>query len=100
MIYQNDLYVETYHESGRRLLLCDCIYLKMVREFTVPLTAVTSKEELRKTVYHGIAVPKMDDNGIYNYMGNQLQAKSVAEEARRQFGWTMMNAGFVLVTKR
>ena len=60
-----------------------------VREFTIPLTSVTSKEELRKNMaMHGVAVMRMED--LMNYMTtwvNELQAKSTATEARRQFGW-------------
>ena len=38
---------------------------------------------------HGIAVLRMDEIMAYTTTWvNQLQAKSVAEEARRQFGWT------------
>ena len=37
-----------------------------IREFTVPLTSVTSKEELRKQLsMHGIAVLRMDDIMAY-----------------------------------
>jgi uncharacterized protein (DUF927 family) len=61
-----------------------------VREFTIPLTAVTSKEELRKQMsMHGVAVSRMDK--LMTYMTtwvNELQATGVATEARRQFGWT------------
>ena len=51
-----------------------------VREFTVPLTAVTSKEELRKQLsMHGIAVLRMDDIMAYTTTWvTQLQAKSVS----------------------
>ena len=37
---------------------------------------------------HGIAVLRMDDIMAYNYMGNTITSKELAEEARRQFGWT------------
>ena len=47
---------------------------------------------------HGIAVLRMDDIMAYTTTWvTQLQAKSVAEEARRQFGWTDDDCGgFVL----
>ena len=61
-----------------------------VREFTVPLTAVTSREEFRKQMsMQGVAVTKMDK--LMTYMTtwiNELQATTKADKARTQFGWT------------
>lgn len=92
-IYHNDLYVVRRirdPEMGE----CTVIRLHLprdgVREFTVPLTAVGSKDEFRKYLAaHGVAVIKMDELMAYvNQWVNDLQLKTVAEEARRQFGWT------------
>ena len=102
MIYQNDLYVVKRImdvEVGEAIVMRLHLPQDGVREFTVPLTAVTSKEELRKQLsMHGIAVLRMDEIMAYTTTWvNQLQAKSVAEEARRQFGWTNDECeGFVL----
>jgi hypothetical protein len=59
-------------------------------DFTVPLAAVTSKEELRKQMSMvGVAVPRMDDLMTYILAWvNELQAQKQADEAHRQFGWT------------
>ena len=102
LIYQNDLYVVKRVmdiEVGEAIVMRLHLPKDGVREFTVPLTSVTSKEELRKQLsMHGIAVLRMDDIMAYTTTWiTQLQAKSVAEEARRQFGWTDDECkGFVL----
>ena len=93
MIYQNDLYVvKRIHdvETGEAIVMRLHLPKDGVREFTVPLTAVTSKEELRKQLsMQGIAVLRMDEIMTYTTTWiTQLQAQSVADEARRQFGWT------------
>ena len=90
-IYHNDIHV------SRRLLDSDvgesvviCLHLPQdgVREFTVPLTAVTSKEELRKHVASkGVAVVKTTE--LMSYLTtwvNHMQYKGKADIARRQFG--------------
>jgi len=102
VIYQNDLYVVKRImdvEVGEAIVMRLHLPQDGIREFTVPLTSVTSKEELRKQLsMHGIAVLRMDDIMAYTTTWvTQLQAKSVAEEARRQFGWTDDDCGgFVL----
>ena len=102
VIYQNDLYVIKRImdvEVGEAIVMRLHLPQDGIREFTVPLTSVTSKEELRKQLsMHGIAVLRMDDIMAYTTTWvTQLQAKSVAEEARRQFGWTDDDCGgFVL----
>ena len=92
VVYHNDLYIV---KRIRDIEMGEAVVIRLhlpkdgVREFTVPLTAVTSKEELRKQMsMHGVAVSRMDE--LMNYMTtwvNELQAKSTATEARRQFGW-------------
>lgn len=93
MIYHNDLYVT------RRLLDSDvgeAVVVRLhlpkdgVKEFTMPLSAVTSKDEIRKYMSsHGVAVIKTDE--IMEYITtwvNHMQYKSKADTAHRQFGWT------------
>ena len=69
LIYHNDLYVVKRIqdvESGESIVMRLHLPIDGVREFTVPLTAVTSKEEFRKQMaIHGVAVTKMED--IMNY---------------------------------
>tara|TARA_R110002153_G_scaffold134370_1_gene283690 strand:- start:218 stop:3019 length:2802 start_codon:yes stop_codon:yes gene_type:complete len=91
-IYHNDLYVVKRildAEIGEAVVMRLHLPRDGVREFTVPLTAVTSREEFRKQMaMQGVAVTKMDD--LMNYTTtwvNELQANSTADEARRQFGW-------------
>ena len=93
VVYHNDLYIVkriSDVEMGEAVVVRLHLPKDGVREFTIPLTAVTSKEELRKQMsMHGVAVSRMDD--LMAYMTtwvNELQAKGVATEARRQFGWT------------
>tara|TARA_R110002124_G_scaffold24982_2_gene90670 strand:+ start:6119 stop:8944 length:2826 start_codon:yes stop_codon:yes gene_type:complete len=93
LIYHNDLYVVKRVqdvESGEGIVMRLHLPIDGVREFTVPLTAVTSKDEFRKHMaMHGVAVTRMDD--IMNYTTrwvNELQATTATQHARRQFGWT------------
>jgi len=92
MIYQNDLYVVKRvrdSEIGEAIVMRLHLPKDGVREFTIPLTAVTSKEELRKQLsMQGIAVIRTDELMKYTTTWvNELQSQSEADEARRQFGW-------------
>ena len=64
-IYQNDLYVVKRvrdAEIGEAIVMRLHLPKDGIREFTVPLTSVTSKEELRKQLsMQGIAVTRMDE---------------------------------------
>lgn len=93
LVYHNDLYVV------RRLVdveLGEAIVMRLhlpkdgVREFTIPLSAVTSREEFRKAMsMKGVAITKMDELMAYTTTWvNELQENSMADEAHRQFGWT------------
>jgi len=92
-IYHNDLYVVRRIRDPE---LGECAVLRLhlprdgVREFTVPLTAVGTKDEFRKHLaIQGVAVIKMDELMAYVHQWiNDLQTKTIADEARRQFGWT------------
>lgn len=91
-VYHNDLYVV---KRIRDPELGECAVLRLhlprdgVREFTVPLTAIGTKDEFRKHLaIQGVAVIKTDELMAYiNQWVNDLQTKTVADEARRQFGW-------------
>jgi uncharacterized protein (DUF927 family) len=70
-----------------------------VREFTIPLTAVTSREEFRKQMsMQGVALMRMDDLMQYTTTWvNELQASGGATMAHKQFGWVGDNCeSFVL----
>jgi hypothetical protein len=93
VIYQNDIYVtRRLHdvEDGEMVVVRLHLPKDGVREFTLQLKALTSREEFRKNMAAmGVAILKQDD--LQQYMTtwvNELQAKSVADTAHRQYGWT------------
>ena len=93
MIYHNDLYVTRRmmdSDVGEAAVLRLHLPKDGVREFTMPLSAITSKEEFRKYVAtRGVAVIKTDEIMSYvNTWVNEMQFKAKADVARRQFGWT------------
>ena len=92
-IYHNDVYVVQRIvdvEIGEAVVMRLHLPKDGVREFTVPLTAVTSKEEFRKQMsMRGVAIPNIDDLMRYVTVWiNELQATEMADKAHRQFGWT------------
>jgi len=92
-IYHNDLYVVRRlrdAEVGEAVVMRLHLPRDGVREFTLPLTAVTSRDDFRKQMsMQGVAVTKMDEIMQYTTTWvNELQANSVADQAHRQFGWT------------
>ena len=101
-IYHNDIYVVKRIvdlELGESVVVRLHLPRDGVREFTLPLTAVTSREELRKSMsMQGVAISKVDK--LMEYITtwvNELQEKEVADKAYRQFGWIDNEAtGFVL----
>jgi len=91
-IYHNDIYVVQRVvdiETGEAVVIRLHLPKDGVREFTVPLTAVTSKEEFRKHMaMRGVALASIDD--LMRYITawiNELQATEMADKAHRQFGW-------------
>ena len=91
-LYHNDLYVVKRirdPELGESIVMRLHLPKDGVREFTLPMSAVTSKDEYRKHLsMQGVAVMKMEELMTYTtHWVNELQATSVADEAHRQFGW-------------
>lgn len=92
LVYHNDLYVV---KRMRDALDGECVVIRLhlpkdgVREFTIPLTAVTSKDELRKHLSRqGVAVLRVDPLMHYiNTWINELQETTMADNAHQQFGW-------------
>jgi Domain of unknown function (DUF927) len=91
-VYHNDIYVARRlndKESG------DCIVLRLhlpkdgVREFTIPMSVVSTNDEFRKQLYsRGVVVQKVDE--LKNYIlesVKEMQFNSIADMAHRQFGW-------------
>lgn len=101
VVYHNDLYVTRRIRDPE---MGECLVIRLhlpkdgVREFLLSLTAATSREEFRKEMSkQGVAILKMDDlMGYITAWVNDLQAKSIADEARMQFGWTDEMDGFIL----
>lgn len=102
VIYHHDVYVTQRIldvEAGETVVCRIHLPKDGVREFTMPLTAMTSREEFRKNMaMQGVAVPRIDD--LMQYMitwVNELQTTSTADTAHRQFGWAdeTMNAFIV-----
>jgi hypothetical protein len=93
LIYHNDLYVISRirdPEEGESVVMRLHLPKDPIREFTIPLTAVTSRDEFRKHMaMNGVALTKMDE--LMNYTTtwiNELQADGEAADAHTQFGWT------------
>jgi hypothetical protein len=92
MVYFNDLYVIRRikdPEAGESLVLRLHLPKDGVREFTVPLAAVGTKDEFRKHLAsQGVAVLNVQELMEYTMRWvNELQFSSEADEACRQFGW-------------
>ena len=93
LIYHNDLYVVNRvsdAETGEGVVMRLHLPKDGIREFTVPLTSVTSKEDFRKQLsMQGVAVPRMDHIMKYTTTWvNELQVREMADIAHKQFGWT------------
>jgi hypothetical protein len=91
-LYHNDLYVvKRVHdpEVGEAIVMRLHLPMDGVREFTLPMSAVTSTEEFRKALSsRGVTVKKMDELMTYTlHWVDELQATSTADQAHRQFGW-------------
>lgn len=91
-VYHNDLYVIrrlTDPELGESIVIRLHLPKDGVREFTIPLSSVLSKDEFRKYMaMNGVAVIRMDELMAYTTAWvNKLQAEVEADTARRQFGW-------------
>ncbi|MBV5345195.1 MAG: hypothetical protein JZU63_06530 [Rhodoferax sp.] len=92
LVYFNDLYVirrVTDPEAGESLVMRLHLPKDGVREFTLPLTAVGTKDEFRKHLAsQGVAVLNVQELMEYTMRWvNELQFNSEADEACRQFGW-------------
>ena len=101
MVYHHDLYVVKRMrdpELGESVVMRLHLPHDGIREFSVALTAVASKDEFKKSLaMHGVAMLKTDELMAYvTQWVNELQMRTVAEEARRQFGWTEKMDSFVL----
>ena len=93
-IYHHDIYVTRRlhdEELGETLVFRLHLPRDGVRQFTVPLTHVTSREEFRKSMAReGVTAWGKQLDKLMSYTTkwvDELQNSSTASEAHRQFGW-------------
>jgi hypothetical protein len=102
LVYINDLYVVRRvmdSSSGEAVVMRLHLPRDGIREFTLPLTVVSSKDDFRKSLAaQGVALLNVADLMDYTMKWvTELQFQTGATEARRQFGWTDSNGtSFVL----
>ena len=92
LIYHNDMYVVRRlddPELGESIVVRLHLPRDGVREFTMPLTSVSSKEEFRKFVAaKGVAMAKTEYLADYILAWvNSMQFDGKVTSAHRQFGW-------------
>jgi hypothetical protein len=101
LVYHNPLYVVKRindPEQGESFSMRLHLPRDGVREFTLPLACVASKDEFRKALAErGVAV--IDVTNLMGYVMrwvNELQFKMEAVAAQRQFGWSEDNKSFAI----
>jgi hypothetical protein len=94
-IYHNDFYVtRRLHDVELGEVIAFALHLPRdgMREFIVPLSSITSREDFRKHMsMQGIATFGKDVDKLMSYTAawiNELQQTTMASEAHQQFGWT------------
>lgn len=106
LVYEHDLYVTqrmTDPEWG------EVVWFKLhlpqddIREFSLPLTTILVKEELRKALAkQGVALFSFQLESMMIFVTSfikNLQVKQKADIMRSQFGWVEGNSKFILGTK-
>jgi len=93
-IYHHDFYVtRRLHDVELGEVIAFALHLPRdgVRDFIVPLAAVTSREEFRKNMsMHGVVTFGKDIDKLMTYTAawiKELQQTTTASEAHQQFGW-------------
>ena len=94
LIYHHDMYItRRLHdvELGETLVFRLHLPRDGVRQFNVPLTSITSREEFRKCMSkEGVTAYGKNLDRLMAYTTkwvDELQRSTVASEAHRQFGW-------------
>jgi len=102
-VYEHDLYVLKRlidPDAGEVALIKLHLPRDGVKEFVVPLTAITVKEELRKTLAHyGVVLFTKQLEQVYIYMVTAIKNMQVEKRAdimRTQFGWVDNDSKFVI----
>tara|TARA_R100001510_G_C7655110_1_gene214068 strand:+ start:1870 stop:4647 length:2778 start_codon:yes stop_codon:yes gene_type:complete len=106
LVYHNDLYLVKRlhdHEKGDMALAKLILPKDGIREFLIPLSSMTSKEELRKilSAQGVVMMPKqMDLMMVYLIeCTKSQQSQDEAEIMRTQFGWVDNDSKFILGDK-
>lgn len=106
LIYENDLYlVKRMHDPERGDLVLAKLHLPKdtPKEIIIPLSILTSTEELRKFLAsYGVISGGKSFTAIQNYLiycAKQQQHSQEAEILRTQFGWADEDTKFILGTK-
>ena len=106
LVYHNDLYLVKRlhdHEKGDMALAKLVLPKDGIREFLIPLSSMTSKEELRKilSAQGVVMMPKqMDLMMVYLIeCTKSQQSQDEAEIMRTQFGWVDNDSKFILGDK-
>ena len=106
LIYHNDLYlVKRLHdrEKGDMALATLVLPKDGIREFLIPLSSMTSKEELRKILSEKgvVMMPRQLDNMMVYLIEctKSQQSQNEAEIMRAQFGWVDEDTKFILGDK-
>jgi len=91
-VYHNDIYVIRRmfdRTAGDTLVVRLHLPKDGIRDFALPASNVTSREELRKALAaRGVLVPKINDLMDYFIQWtNKLQHVEKADNVRKQFGW-------------
>ena len=93
-IYHNDFYVtRRLHDVELGEVISFALHLPRdgMREFVVPLSSITSREEFRKHMsMQGITTFGKDVDKLMSYTAawiNELQQTTTASQAHQQFGW-------------
>ena len=93
-VYHHDFYVtRRLHDVELGEVIAFALHLPRdgVRDFIVPLAAVTSREEFRKNMsMHGVVTFGKDIDKLMTYTAawiKELQQTTTASEAHQQFGW-------------
>lgn len=103
MVYKHDLYVTDRifdEQAGESIVFRLHLPHDGMREFTVPMTALSSYADAQRELsFHGVVITPQNRNVLMGYVMNwvnELQETTYSRNARRQFGWTEGHKSFVL----
>jgi hypothetical protein len=102
-VYEHDLYIVKRlvdNNAGEVALIKLHLPRDGIKEFVIPLTAITVKEELRKALAHyGVVLFAKQLDQVYIYMMTfvkNMQVEKKADIMRTQFGWVEGDSKFIL----